>query len=380
MHDHTKSYQEAFLKILKIFPAPVIIHDFDRLRFVNKAFLGVIHAESEDLVIGSPVLDFVHPEDVGRTVNSLNLPYDEDVFSVRDLHCVDLNGKDFFVDFVGTNINIDGKHHLMLMFQDTTKMFEARDRAAELERLKKNFLLAMSHELRTPMVGLIGFGEELSHYDRDPEIKHMGEMIFASARRLATTFNHILEFSNLESGKYTLRIEDFDLLNVISEVCSDHLDELTRKPVTLNCKCRYNRIILSSDRFMYKRVIENIINNAVKFTPEGEVFVDVFPVTSDGTNTVHIAVSDNGPGIDSDKIGLMFEDFRQVSEGMSREYEGNGLGLTIVKYYLQLTGAKIYIRSLSDTGSVFTIRSSPATEFVLGEPSQSDLFWSSDHK
>lgn len=208
-------------------------------------------------------------------------------------------------------------------------------------------------------------------------VRTMGEMIFLGARRLTKTLNDILEFSELESGNYELKSIEFDLLELVREICELNDDDLRKKPVTLTCSCSHSSINIKLDTFIYRRVLENIVGNSIKFTAEGNIHISVELSGNHSGYLIYIDVSDTGPGVDDMEIGLMFEEFRQISEEINRQYEGSGLGLSIVKHYLKRLGGRVEILSSKGEGSVFRLIFPVRSEFSLGEPCNDELFWSS---
>ncbi len=374
------SNEHRLLKLMEILPFPIAIHDMEKLVFVNPAFCEMAGVDGQSDLIGKEILTLVHPDDLERAIDSLNLPYYETYFSLPDFRFTFPDGSSSYGDLFGTYVNLNSREYILLTVQNASGMEERRQKKLELQTLKTNFLHTMSHELRTPMIGLIGFGEELREYPHDPAVRNMGEMIFLSAKRLTTTLNGILEFSELESGSYECKPVEFDLIELVREICEFHHDDLVEKPVTLTCSCSHSTIIINSDRYIYKRILENIVGNSIKFTAIGNIHIAVELSENRTGYLIYIDVSDTGPGVDDKEIGLMFEEFRQVSEGINRQYEGSGLGLSIVKHYLKKLGGKVEILSSKGEGSVFRLILPVKGEFSIGEPCPDELFWSSDQK
>jgi PAS domain S-box-containing protein len=231
-----------------------------------------------------------------------------------------------------------------------------KERAEKLSRIKSNFLANMSHELRTPMVGILGFSELLASVIEDSEQKQFAEMIHKGGTRLMRTLNQILDISLVESDKLELKISEFDIVSLINDVI--HFFDLVaeKKSLYLKIDTDFNELILKQDIGLTRQVLNNLINNAIKFTKNGGVSIKLNKELIEEKEFVVIRVIDTGIGIPSDKIDLIWEEFRQVSEGEGRSFEGTGLGLSLTKKFVELLGGKIIIEeSTLEKGSTFKL-------------------------
>ncbi len=227
----------------------------------------------------------------------------------------------------------------------------AKDKAEEMNRLKTVFLSNMSHELNTPMSGIIGFSELLLSEMEDKNHREMAKIIYKSGKRLNDTLNSILDLSKIESQKLDLKFSSVDLVTLLQECKYAFSDAVTRKGIKLNTSFDQQKIIINSDGSIMYKVLCNIIDNSIKYTNQGEISIQV----SETDDNAIIKVEDTGIGIPQESIDQIFEPFRQGSEGLSRRYEGMGLGLTITKKYIELLGGKISIESEQGKGTTITI-------------------------
>jgi PAS domain S-box-containing protein len=236
------------------------------------------------------------------------------------------------------------------------ELIKAKERAEELSRIKSNFLANMSHELRTPMVGILGFSEVLKNSLEDEEYKHYAEIIHKGGTRLMDTLNLILNISAIELDNVKVTNEDFDLIYEAKEVVEIFDKNAAQKSLTLSFKSGFDKKLIHSDRKIVSQILSNLVNNAIKYTNEGSVLVKIEDITKNNLNYVAIKVIDTGIGIPEDKQELIWEEFRQVSEGLSRGFEGTGLGLSITKKFVDKLGGEIFIEeSQSNIGSTFTV-------------------------
>ncbi|MDR3627066.1 MAG: response regulator [Ignavibacteriaceae bacterium] len=232
------------------------------------------------------------------------------------------------------------------------ELIAAKEQAEKMNRLKSNFLANMSHELRTPLNGINGFADFLRQDLKDPELKFMAESIFVNGNRLSETLNLIMDLSKLESDKMAFTHKPIDLVNQTVEFISLFKEAAKRKGLYLKSSFSQPSIVLNTDEQVFRSIINNLINNAIKFTNKGGVTADI----SLKDNFVEIKVADSGIGISKEYYGTIFEELRQVSEGYNRNFEGSGLGLNITKKLVEKLGGEIAIDSEPGKGSTFTVR------------------------
>ncbi|MGB9664108.1 MAG: PAS domain S-box protein [Ignavibacteria bacterium] len=252
---------------------------------------------------------------------------------------------------------IDNKKYVLTIFRDMTErkkyemeLIKAKEEALEMSRLKSNFLANMSHEIRTPLNGMIGFSELLKEH-LEGDYKEWATIIHNGSLRLLETLNTILDFSQIEADKVIPYYTEFDVKDLTENVVRLFSQVTIKKGLSLNFHCNLKNTKVKCDEKLYRRIATNLINNAVKFTFKGKVNVIL---TEDNGNFI-LRVQDTGIGIPEDKLDYIFLEFRQVSEGLGRQFEGTGLGLTIVKKYVEKLNGKIEVRSKVGEGSTFTI-------------------------
>lgn len=227
----------------------------------------------------------------------------------------------------------------------------AKEKAEEMNNLKSSFLANMSHELRTPMMGILGNAEIISISTEDDEIKDMASAIYQSGRRLINALNLILDLSRIEANKDNIDVEKLDVVPIIEDVVDHFTSAAKQKGLSLNFTSDVKSINSYLDERLFREVLNNLINNAIKFTNLGGISVSL---TAENEKMI-IKVLDTGIGIPKHSLGLIFEEFRQVSEGYGRSFEGTGLGLTITKKFVEKLNGKISVKSILDEGSEFTI-------------------------
>ena len=237
-------------------------------------------------------------------------------------------------------------------------MREARDAAEAANRAKSAFLAKMSHEIRTPMNGVVGMAELLLESELTNEDQIYAETIRSSGESLLVIINDILDFSKLEADKMEFRPEPMDLEVLLLELLRLSEASLDGKPVNLALHYPImGQTGFITDQGKLRQVLTNLIGNAIKFTPEGHVTVDVDPGTPDATgrSMVKITVRDSGIGIPDEMQAHIFGEFNQVEDEMNRKFEGTGLGLAITKGIVERLEGTLTVASDLGKGSHFTV-------------------------
>jgi len=269
-------------------------------------------------------------------------------------------GEEFFVETTALRLDRDGKPYaIMGIARNITErmakekeLIEAKETAEELNRIKSSFLANMSHELRTPLIGILGYAEFLQNELKDNELIEMANIIKTSGKRLNTTLNNILDISRIDSGNQQMNLKEQDLIKYLNEQVELFKVAAEGKGLSLNFEIRKEILNAYIDEKMFVSIISNLLNNAIKFTDKGEVTLRAMQQEDKAV----IEVQDTGIGVTGDYLNIIFEPFRQASEGFSRRYEGTGLGLAIVKKYSDLMGGTITVESKPDEGSTFTLK------------------------
>ena len=276
-------------------------------------------------------------------------------------------GKWLWLQLTATSIpDSSGRpEHVLVMVEDVTAVRETADRLAvalesqrsananleKLDRTKTEFLSIVSHEFRTALTGIQGFSELIRDGGLEPdEVRAYGGYIFNDADRVNRLIGDMLDLDRMESGRMSIRTGAVDINEVLGESMARAAASSSSSTVEFKADLDPRLPIVSGDRDRLIQVVSNLVNNAVKYSPDG------------GTVTVSsraegdfalISITDTGLGIPPDEIGHVFERFRRVRSGAAQSIPGTGLGLTIVKQIVEMHGGKIWVESAVGHGSAF---------------------------
>lgn len=231
----------------------------------------------------------------------------------------------------------------------------AKEKAQETDKLKSTFLANISHEIRTPINGIVGFSELITKVELDQKTRESYlEIIKKSSNQLLRIIDDIIDFSKIESNQIEVSIKPININELIKGLETLFKQELIKKGNTLiqiknSCKLSDEESIIFTDEIRLKQILNNLIENAIKFTTDGSITIGY----SVKEQKIEFFVEDTGIGIPKEKQEVIFDQFRQVDEGHTRQYGGTGLGLAISKGLLNLLNGSMWFESEHGSGSTF---------------------------
>lgn len=360
--------QNALEKIMKLGQCGYWILDLKTRRYTLSSTLGnYFGADGVARVHSLGILSVVHPDDRAKYKAALAKVGPDN--RLIDVTCRTTSYKGN-IRWCQTIIEVvrdaAGKPIRMEAFvKDTTRqrrvsteLEQAKDEAIAASQAKSQFLANMSHEIRTPMNGILGMAELLAHSDIGEQQRDYVKVINNSASALLTIINDILDFSKIEAGAFEIDPMPFDLKSSIADVSA--LLQTRAQEKGLELIINYPSSLphgFIGDAGRLRQVITNLIGNAVKFTKEGHITIDVnVTPMQDNLSICNVQVRDTGIGIPPEKMDRIFEKFTQADGSTTRVYGGTGLGLTISKHIVEIMGGRMHVSSTFGEGSTFGFR------------------------
>ena len=235
-------------------------------------------------------------------------------------------------------------YDIIVVFHDITEM-------KQLERMKRDFVVNVSHELRTPLTAIKGFVETIEEMTNDTQIQHYLQIIKRHTDRMINIVADLLTLAKLEDKTLQLDKQKIYLPDIASDVIKIFTPNAQRKGLTIEMKLHEPIPEIEADPSLLEQLIINLIDNAIKYTDEGKVVLEI----SHNDNFVKLTVKDTGIGIPAEHINRIFERFYVVDKSRSKRHGGTGLGLSIVKHIVLLHNGKIDVKSTPGKGSTFTV-------------------------
>ena len=304
----------------------------ETLTAISPADVGHVNSAFNDMCEGRT--DFYHQE-YQVVDKSIGVSYWEESYAT----IVDRNADGKPTKIIGTSQRIDERKEL------EASLVAARNKAEESDRLKTAFLANMGHEIRTPLNAIVGFADLLPVVQGEEERNQLISEIQSNNQKLLRIIDGLVSMSKIEAGAKSLLMAHVDLNQLLQQMV-DTYQPTTNVPISL--KCARERLQIESDRDKLFEIIDNLVQNAVKFTTEGSICIG-YDLMDD--NYVHIWVSDTGRGIATADQERIFERFIKLDEYIP----GTGLGLSVAKSHVQSLGGKIGVESKVGHGSTFWV-------------------------
>lgn len=350
--------EEKYNQLTKVSFDGVCITQNGIIRDMNQQFLSTFRMERDQLL--------------GKNINNLfirSTGESENKFDGRkDIYekwCKRGDKSEFPGELRTKSASIDGEKFNINVLRDITqrksyenKLIVAKNKAESSEKIKTEFLAQMSHEIRTPINTILSFSELISEAISgkiEGELNDSFEFIQNAGKRIIRTVDLLLNMSEVQTDSYSPIKTKVDLLkDILKEQYNNYKSEADKADIKfeLNIEKSEKPFLINGDKYTLSAIFNNLIDNAIKYTPKGSVSIKIYRPKS---NQINIDITDSGIGISEEYMPKLFSLFSQEEQGYTRSYDGNGLGLALVDSYLKINRAKIKVESKKNMGSRFRI-------------------------
>ena len=385
IEDQLKINEKRYRDLFNYSQAYICTHDLTgKLITVNPAICELLGQTQEEL-IGKSLTEFLPHEDISAFQTSYLDKVIHDGSANGIFRIIGDKGRKAFLIYKNFKVQDEISDPYIIGFsQDITERIKTEKEllatkkiTEEANRAKETFLANMSHEIRTPMTGILGIANLLSKTGLDDQQRKFTKLISESANNLLTIVNDVLDIEKIAAGKLDLELIPFKLEDKVFTTLQSFQFKAEDKNINLLMNSSLpDDLIVIGDPYRLSQILNNLLSNALKFTNDGEISINMDTKKSDDkTLTVEIQVQDTGIGIRQEKLTDIFNPFVQASSDTTRKYGGTGLGLTICKNLVEMQGGKINVKSAEGVGTTFSffIPYEKGTEDLLPDDNKEDI-------
>ncbi len=347
----------------------ILIHDFNGIIIKVNDTANRLYGYLHDELIGMSIKDIISKDspyiydDILKLINerkknSINTPVTLEAISI------DKNHKEFWVESNSRAIIFNEQKVIIATVRDITERknteLKSKEEALELEKLRTEFFANISHELRTPLNIILGVIQILKRdlLDKEKPIDK-GKIINnidierQNCFRLLRLINNLIDSTKLDAGHFQIDMINCNIVSVVEEITLSVASYISNNNINLIFDTDVEEKIIACDPDKIERIMLNLLSNCIKFTDDnGSIFVNIF----DGEEYITLSVEDTGIGIPEEKVDIIFDRFRQVDKSFTRNYEGSGIGLSLVKSLVEMHDGTISVESKYGVGTKFTIK------------------------
>jgi PAS domain S-box-containing protein len=356
-----KKYQE----LLDFLPSAIITHCEGKIVYLNNVALKLLNFENYKDALEREILDFIHPNYWEVVNDRVSKVYDNHLTNIEEIKMLSSDGRELDVEAKAVPYVYNEKPAVLVIIGDISarKKAEEKDKALkeamEYDRIKNEFMANISHELRTPLNVIFGAIQLIEYYSENNSVVENKQNITKYSKsmrqncfRMLRLVNNLIDLTRIDSGFLKLNLQNNNIINIVEDITLSVAQYIENKNINIEFDTEVEEKYLACDADMIERIILNILSNAVKFTPpEGNIWVSVY----DRGDFIIISIKDSGIGIPEDQLQVIFDRFRQVDKSLTRNTEGSGIGLNLVRSLVELHEGEICVESTCGQGSEFII-------------------------
>ena len=368
-----KESENRYRSLVEMSPDAIIVHQKGKYVFANQAAMNLVGISDPDELIGRNILDFLHEdyhkialERSRNVLKGIAVPLMEEKVVRQDKSIVDVEVSVIPFEFEGKMAiqavirDISDRKRAEDLMLGMIKKEEKLNEAMEYDRIKTEFFSNISHELRTPLNVILGTLQLFKYYINDeyiitknPNIMKHTQVMKQNCLRLLRLVNNLIDITKIDAGFYDLNLGNCDLVALTRDISESVMTYFESKELSLTFETSSDEIRTAVDPDKIERIILNLLSNAVKFSKTGgKVRVILEEINA---QVIRITVEDTGIGIPEDKMAMLFKRFQQVDKSLTRNHEGSGIGLSLVKSLVDMHGGAVWVESQYGVGSSFII-------------------------
>lgn len=366
--------EERYCKLVELLPDAIHVKQNGKIVFTNDAGAKLLGIENREELMGKNDLEFTHPDYHTISMERGNeMRKENNRVAPMEQKCVRADGKILDVEVASTSITFNGDHAILSVLRDISERKEWEERlqkaleenknllkkAIELDKQKTEFFSNISHEFKTPLNVILGTIQLIDRFIKDNEMpndyikiyKYIGTMK-QNCYRLLRLINNLIDINKADSKFIEANFCNYDIIRIIEDITLSVADFGSNKGLTLIFDTEIEEKTIACDVDKIERIMLNLLSNAIKYTKVGgTIYVNIY----DKEENIIINIKDTGIGIPNDKLQSIFERFEQIDSSMRRINEGSGIGLSLVKSFVEIHGGKIWVESELGCGTQFFI-------------------------
>lgn len=367
--------EESYRKLVELLPNAIHVKHKGRIIFTNKAGAKLYGFNNIDELIGKSDSEFTHPDyqHISKSRGKKVLEENKSV-PLIEVKCIKADGEIIDVEVISNSITLNGEKVILSVLRDITDIKKSQkimkktleenkkllEKTIEHDRLKTEYFSNISHEFKTPLNVILGSVQLLEIYKNNDfknfDYNKLSKNIFVMKQncyRLLRLINNILDINKVDMKFLELNLKSHNIVKIIEDVTLSVAKFIENKGISLIFDTETEEKIMMCDVDKIERIILNLLSNSIKYNNVGgNIYVDIY----DKKDHIIISVKDTGVGIPKDKIDSIFERFRRIDSSLSRANEGSGIGLSIVKSFVEKHGGEISIESEVGKGTQFFIK------------------------
>lgn len=366
IEENLRESKRKYQALIDYLPFAVLINSEGRIGYVNNAALVLLKANKYKDLLGKDIMEIVHPDFRDLSKQVLGEDHKDNSMEMQEFKLITMDNSTIDVEIKAVPHTFNDKVSKLVVIKDirerkeALKKEEALKEAKEYDRIKNEFMANISHELRTPLNVIFSSAQIIELYaqnntisENTKNISKYSKSLKQNCNRMLRLVNNLIDLTKIDSGFLKLNLQNHNIVSIVEDITLSVAEYIENKNINLVFDTDIEEKYMAFDVDMIERIILNLLSNAVKFTPAGG---NISVKINDYDKYINISVKDSGIGIPEDKLEIIFDRFRQVDKSLTRNTEGSGIGLNLVKSIVELHGGNIEVYSSEGVGSEFVIK------------------------